>query len=148
MMKDTIDRLNSEFAQFPTMRADELPSSTEIEDASKQIGVPFPRDYQEFLGNYGGAMVGAYPIYGLRPVPVMGKRRWSVVEVTRQCRNGKIPGCDAWIVFSEDQAGNPIGIDAAGAVWIHDHDFGGIAPLAKDFEEYIRKQCLNLEVDV
>jgi hypothetical protein len=144
MMKDTIDKLNSEFSEFPTMRADSLPSSKEIEEASKEVGVPFAPDYHEFLSHFGGAMVGAYPIYGLRSVPVMGSHRWSVVEVTRQFRDDKVPGCDSWVVISEDQAGNPIGMDSEGSIWIHDHDFGGISPLAKSFEEYIRTNCLNL----
>ena len=90
-------------------------------------------------------MVGAYPIFGLRPVSVMGRDRWSVVDITHQYRENNVPGCDAWVIISEDHAGNPVGMARDGVVWIHDHDFGGISQLAKTFEEYVRVQCLGLK---
>jgi len=93
---------------------------------------------------FGAAMVGPYPIFGLRPVDVMGKRRWSVVDVTREYRRKRIPGCNEWAIVSEDQAGNPVGLDREGAIWIHNHDFGGIARLAQNFEEYLRVKCMKL----
>lgn len=78
---------------------------------------------------------------------VMGTRHWSVVEVTRHYRPIGVPGTDAWAVISEDHAGNPVGMDKDGAIWIHDHEFGGISPLANGFEEYVRVQCLRLPKD-
>lgn len=148
MTNDTLERLRAKLAESPVLRADSLPSSEEIDHASHELGVPFGTDYREFLLMFGGAMIGPYPIFGLRPVEVMGDDHWSVVDVTRQYRNDGVPGSEAWVVISEDHSGNPVGMDSDGAIWIHDHDCGGIAPLAKDFEEYVRKQCLNLEVDV
>lgn len=144
MKKDTLERLESKFAEFPIMRSELLPTSDEIDKASIEVGVPFSSDYQAFLLRFGGAMVGAYPIFGLRPVSVMGDDRWSVVDVTRWYRKENVPGCNAWVIFSEDQAGNPVGMDRDGVIWIHDHDFGGITRLANDFEEYIRVRCLGL----
>src|SRR5437016_9302500 len=111
MRTDTIDRLNAEFTEFPIMRADGVPNTAEIMDASRQLGIPFAGDYQEFLLRYGGGMVGPYPIFGLRPVEVMGKGEWSVVDVTREFRAQRVPGSDRWVIISLDHAGNPMGVD-------------------------------------
>lgn len=92
-------------------------------------------------------MVGPHPIFGLRPVEVMDVDLWSVVDVTRWYRSDGVPGTDQWIIISDDHCGNPVGIDRNGAVWIHDHDFGGIDHLAKDFEDYIRTWCLKVPSD-
>jgi len=92
----------------------------------------------------GGGMVGPYPIFGLRPVDVMGTDQWSVVDVTRHYRSDGVPGVDKWAVISEDHAGNPIGMDGEGVIWIHDHDFGGVSTIARTFEEYVRVHCLKL----
>lgn len=143
MTSDTIDRLDAKL-EAPILRAVDLPSEAEIVQAEREIGVPFPEDYWQFLLRYGGAMVGSRPVFGLRPVEVMGVDHWSVQDVTRHYRSHGVPGTDQWVVLSEDQAGNPIGIDSSGVVWIHDHDFGGLAHLAKDFENYIRTWCLKL----
>ncbi len=147
MMPDTINRLDAEFAESPMMRAADVPSEAEVVQAEQQIGVAFPDDYRQFLLRYGGAMVGPYPVFGLRPVEVMGVNHWSVLDVTRHYRSDGVPGTDHWAVISEDHAGNPIGMDQNGAIWIHDHDFGGAAHLARTFEDYIRTRCLKLPSD-
>jgi hypothetical protein len=144
MRSDTVERLDAEFAEFPIMRASEVPSKAEVAESEQQIGVAFDSDYREFLLRYGGGMVGPYPIFGLRPVEVMGTDHWSVVEMTRHCRSDGVPGVERWVVISEDHAGNPVGMDAEGSIWIHDHDFGGIAAIACSFEEYVRHRCLKL----
>lgn len=143
-MADTIERLDDKFARYPMMRATSEPSDAEIEEASQQIGIPFVDDYRQFLLRYGGAMVGANPVFGLRPVEVMDEDTWSVVDVTHWFRSTKVPGCDSWAVVSVDHGGNPIGMDRFGAIWIHDQVFGGLSPLARSFEEYIRVWCLKL----
>jgi hypothetical protein len=144
MSPDTLDRLDEMFAEFPIMRADDVPSEAEIAEAEQDIGVPFSKDYREFLLRYGGGMVGPYPIFGLRPVEVMGANRWSVREMTQDYRSDGIPGVERWIVVSEDHGGNPLGMNADGAIWIHDHDYGGVSPIADSIEEYIRVNCLKL----
>ncbi len=144
MNSDTLDRLDQMFAESPMMRAEDVPTQDEVDAASHEIGIPFPEDYREFLLRYGGAMVGPYPVFGLRPVDVMDDDRWSVVDITGEIRSERLDGVSKWLVFSEDHAGNPIGMDADGKVWIYDHDFGGVAKLAEDFEEYVRTQCLKL----
>jgi hypothetical protein len=144
MTSHTIERLDAGFAEFPVTRANDAPSNAEIDQAEQQIGVPFDEDYREFLLRYGGGMVGPYPIFGLRPVEVMGNSHWSVLDVTRHYRSHGVPGVERWVVISEDHAGNPVGMDADGAIWIHDHDFGGISAIAESFEEYLRGRCLKL----
>lgn len=144
MSPETVARLRSEFDSFPNMVAESQPTSEEIDQAASELRVPFTDDYVEFLRVFGGAMVGAYPIFGLRPVSVMGKRRWSVVAMTKLYRQHSVPGVDDWIVFSEDHAGNPVGFDAKGTVWTHDHDFGGITQLSDSFEHYLRERCLKI----
>lgn len=144
MMPDTVDRLDAMLAEYPFMRAEDAPSEAEVAQAEQRVGVAFPDDCRQFLLRYGGAMVGPYPVFGLRPVEVMGVDFWSVVDVTEQCRADGIPGTDQWVVISMDHAGNPVGIDRDGAIWIHDHDFGGLAHLATSFEDYIRTWCLKV----
>lgn len=122
--------------------ASSLPAENEIEQAAKELGIPFPNDYNEFLQTFGGAMVGPYPFFGLRPVPVMG-RNWSVVEMTKCYRQQSIPEAAHWVVFSEDHAGNPIGFDSNEGIWIFDHDFGGVTRLANSFEDYLLNHCLR-----
>jgi len=144
MMQDTIERLDAKFAESPILRALGVPSESEIAHAEQKLGIPFADDYREFLHRYGGAMVGPYPVFGLRPVEVMGTGHWSVLDVTQHYRSDGVPSTDRWAVISEDHAGHPIGIDRNGVIWIHDHDFNGTLQLASTFEEYIRTRCLKL----
>lgn len=145
MNDETITRLTDKLSESPILRAATLPSEAEIDDASNEIGVPFSTQYREFLLKYGAAMVGPYPIYGLRPVEVMGDDSWSVVAMTKHFRQDNIQAARGWVVVSSDHGGNPVGMDRDGAIWIHDHDFGGVAPLAKSFEEYLRVRCLGMK---
>lgn len=145
MNRETITQLTDKLSESPILRAESLPSAAEIDDASREIGVPFSSDYRDFLLMFGAAMVGPYPIYGLRPVEVMGDDSWSVIAMTKQSRQDKVPEANGWVIVSSDHAGNPVGMDRDGAIWIHDHDFGGVARLAKNFEEYLRVRCLGLK---
>ena len=145
MNQETTSRLTEKLSESLILRAESLPSATEIDAVSSEIGVPFSSDYRDFLLTFGAAMVGPYPIYGLRPADVMGDDSWSVLEMTKRFREENVPEAYGWIIVSTDQAGNPVGMDREGAIWIHDHDFGGIARLAKNFEEYLRVRCLGLK---
>lgn len=145
MTPDTIERLDNLFAESSVMRADEVPTNDEVDSASQQVGIPFSEDYRQFLLRYGGAIVGPYPVFGLRGSDVMEEERWSVIDVTNEVRQSGIDGVSEWVIFSEDHSGNPIGMDANGKVLIFDHDFGGVAELASEFEGYIRTQCLKVE---
>ena len=144
MMTDTKERLEERFAESPIVRASNAPSDAEIDEAAQALGVLFDSDYREFVRLYGGAMVGPYPIFGLRPVEVMDDELWAVVTVTERYRETGIAKIAEWYVVSEDHAGNPVGVDAEGKVWTYDHDFGGPAVIASSFEEYLRSKCLSL----
>ncbi|MCO8120271.1 SMI1/KNR4 family protein [Stieleria sp. TO1_6] len=144
MKIELLAALDQLFSESPAMRADDLPTEDEIDVASQKLNVPFPQDYREFLKRYGGAMVGPYPVFGLRPVEVMEKERWSVVKITEAIRY-ELANNLRWVIFSEDHSGNPIGFDATGSVLIFDHDFGGETKIADSFESYIRLQCLKLK---
>ncbi len=75
----------------------------------------------------------------------MGDDSWSVLEMTKRFREENVPEANGWIIVSTDQAGNPVEMDRDGAIWIHDHDFGGVARLTKNFEGYLRVQYLGLK---
>ncbi|MGC4002693.1 MAG: SMI1/KNR4 family protein [Pirellulales bacterium] len=147
MNQETTIRLAEKHSGLSFLRAETLPDSAEIDDASNEIGIPFSSDYRSFLLTFGAAIVGPYPIYGLRPVEVMGDDSWSVVEMTKQFRAEGVASAHEWIIFSSDHAGNPVGMDRVGKIWIYDHDFGGVAPAAENFEEYLRIWCLGIKDD-
>lgn len=138
----TWQMLDQEFAQFPLMRASEVPSDAEIADAAAALGCTFHEDYVAFLRRYGGATVGSMPVFGLRPAPVTGTP-WHVVEVTKWFREQGWPGVDEWYIISEDGFGNPIGLTPDGRVMVSDHDVGRVMVLANDFEDFLLHHCLR-----
>lgn len=140
MKTQTIELLERHLNEFPFLRG--TPASPDaISAAADAIGVEFPSDYRAFLQQFGAAVVGAYPIYGLTRIQGMGKR-WSVVDVNRAFREDGWPGVSNWLIVSADLAGNPIGIDTDQVVKRSDHDFGGISAVARDFEEFLLR-CLS-----
>lgn len=145
MREDTWDSLAKMFTAFPVMRAEGVDVG-EIDAASHELGLPFPNDFRDFLSRYGGAIVGPYPVFGLRRAEPMGRNEESVVEVTRHFRKKRWPGTEAWVIFSIDLAGNPIGFDREGKVWISDHDRGLIEIISDTFEAYLRERCLKIEL--
>lgn len=143
MRPETWQAIDEMFREDPVLRAGEV-SYEEIDAAAAQAGFQLDLDYREFVHRYGGAIVGPYRIYGLRSAPAMGRKGNSVFEITRDFRRQRWPGVDDWLVISIDHAGNPIGIDKDGKVWISDHDAGVVEPIANSFEEFLRKRCLNM----
>lgn len=135
---DALDRL---FERSPDLKAGAVPLS-EIEQAEQALGVTLADDYRRFVARYGAAIVGALPVYGLGRARPMGKSEASFVDVTRRFRGQGWPGVEAWTVISMDHSGNPVGLDASGAVWISDHDAGTIEKLADDFEGFLTQWCL------
>lgn len=142
MKARTKGELDALFTRHPILRADGA-SDAEIDQASKALGILFPSDYRVFLRRYGGAVVGAYSIIGLRLATPMGDEERSVVEVTNRFRSQGWPGTSEWVVFSVDLAGNPIGFSADGSVWISDHDEGAIFKVADSFDAFLWRQCLK-----
>lgn len=125
-------------------RATEVPSDEEIAVAETELSCVFDDDYAAFLRRYGGATVGPFPVFGLRPVEAMGEP-WSVTEVTRQLREQAWAGTDQWYVISDDGFGNPIGLANDGRVMVSDHDAGQISQVARNFEEFLLKNCLHVK---
>lgn len=145
MRSQTWKALDDFFSEAPILKAEGV-SPAEVTGAEREVGVRLAEDYKEFIRRYGGAIVGAFPIYGLRSVEPMGN--WdSFVKVTKIFRQQHWPGVEKWAVISMDHAGNPVGLDAEGKVWISDHDVLAIQLLAPDFEAYLRKWCLEMQDD-
>ncbi len=141
MRDQTWQTLEDIFSEYPDLKAEAV-EAAEVTAAEKEIGVKLPEDFKEFIRRYGGAIVGPFPIYGLRRADPMGDDKSSFLEVTKRFRKDSWPGTDKWVIISMDHAGNPVGLDAAGKVWISDHDVCAIQLLAPDFEGYL-KRCLR-----
>jgi hypothetical protein len=143
MRNETWEALDSQFSETPILKAESV-ELDEIVAAERRLSVPLVDDYREFIRRYGGAIVGPFPVYGLRKAGPMGNREGSFLEITEAFRQKGWPGVENWVVISMDHGGNPIGLDADGKIWISDHDAGAVQVIAKSFESYLRKQCLNL----
>jgi hypothetical protein len=143
MRPDTWQAIDEMFQEDPVLRAEEV-SCEEIDAAAAQAGFQLGSDYREIVHRYGGGIVGSYRVYGLRRAPAMGRTEGSVFEITRDFRRQRWPGVNDWLVISTDHAGNPVGLDEEGKVWISDHDAGVVEVIANSFEEYVRKRCLNM----
>jgi len=141
MNETTIARLDRLFSSRPILRAASTPTDTDVAQAEAALHVKFAADYVEFVKRYGGAMVGPLPVFGLRPVHVMGNR-WSVVDVTDWYREQKWPGANDWYVISEDGFSNPIAIDRQGLVVSYDHNTNEQVAIASSFEHFL-ESCLR-----
>ena len=133
------DELEREFARFPVMVACGV-SEDAVNAAEVQIGCIFDASYRQFLRRYGGGLVGDGPILGLACAEAMGNDLWSVVETTERFRRDKWPGADAWYIVSVDGAGNPVGVDKQGVVWLSDHDAHEIVRIASSFQEFLERK--------
>lgn len=143
MRDETWQALDDMFFRTPILKAEEV-ESDEIAAAERKVGVALADDYKEFIRRYGGAIVGPFRVFGLRKAAPMGRNEGSFVEITESFRRRCWPGAEKWAVISMDHAGNPVGLDAEGKVWISDHDTRAVQTIAANFEVYLRKQCLNL----
>jgi len=144
MKANTRQLLEELFPKTPILKAESV-DAAEIAAAEAALGVSLSHDYKEFIARYGGGIVGPFPIFGLRKAAPMAKNEDSFVEVTKMFRRQGWPDVRKLAVISMDHAGNPIGIDGAGRVWISDHEARTVQVIADDFETYLRKSCLNLE---
>ena len=136
--------IEEKFKKHPVLKAEAV-AYEEIDAAAAIAGVKLPEDYREFIHRYGGAIVGPLPIIGLRKAQAMANTERSVFEVTKHFRSQGWRGVDEWLVISVDLAGNPIGLDKDGRIWIFDHDAGVVEIIAKNFEGFLRKRCLKLD---
>lgn len=135
--------LDEIFSRAPVLRAEAVGPS-EIAAAEAEVGIVLSSDYKDFIARYGGAIVGPFRVFGLRKAISMGKNEGSFVDITNTFRRQRWPGVDKWAVISMDHGGNPVGLDAAGKIWISDHDAGAVQIIALNFEGYLRRRCLNL----
>lgn len=85
------------------------PASTqEIEHAEKELGVKFPKEYQEFLEEFGAVLANGVEVYGLPSSELNAPPLWqNVVTVTKELRDWGQVGADqsALIPISEDGTG-------------------------------------------
>ncbi len=144
MKKIIWDGLEKLFEEFPFMKADPVLLEEEIVETEKKLGVRFASDYKEFIQKYGGAIVGPFPIYGLRHADPMDDELWSVAEVTMHYRNEGWPCVNDLYIISSDHSDNPVGIRNDGQVISYDHDLGEAFEIAKSFEVYLA-HCLGIE---
>ena len=143
MRDETWQVLDDIFSRTPILKSEEV-EFDEISAAEGEVGVVLSDDYKEFVHRYGGAIVGQFRVFGLRKAVPMGRNEGSFVEVTNSFRRQRWPGVEKWAIISTDHAGNPIGLDAEGKIWISDHDARAVQTIAASFEAYLRKQCLKL----
>jgi hypothetical protein len=143
MRDETWLALDEMFSKTPVLKAEAVDPS-EIAAAEVEVGVVLSSDYKEFIARYGGAIVGPFRVFGLRKAIPMGKNEGSFVDITNTFRRQRWPGVDKLAVISMDHGGNPVGLDATGKIWISDHDSGSVQAIALDFEDYLRRRCLNL----
>jgi len=143
MRDDTWEALGKIFSLTPILKAEEV-DFEEIATAEHEVGILLSQDYKEFVHRYGGAIVGPFRVFGLRKAVPMAKNEASFVQVTTAFRRQHWPSVENWAVISMDHAGNPVGLDASGKVWISDHDARAVQIIAPNFEEYLRKHCLAL----
>ncbi len=141
MKKSTFEKLENLFDEFPFMKSEPV-SIDELSNAEKKLGVRFTPDYKEFVQKYGGAIVGSFPIYGLRQADPMDDKLWSVYSVTMHYRNEGWPCVENLYIISSDHADNPVGITNVGKIVSYDHDLGELVSVSESFEEYLI-QCLG-----
>ena len=133
---ETIRRLDQLFTTAPVLLGGGPVSPAELDRAEELVGSKFDAAYREFVERYGGAMVGSLPIVGLRVAEVMGDDD-LVTDVTAHFRRDGWKPTQEWVVISIDLAGNPIGLDADGKVWLSDHDAGEVVMMAPTFEDFV-----------
>lgn len=141
MKLETLNKLVDFFGQWRFMQGGSV-TSDDLRAAAQALGVQFSPDYCQFVERFGGAIVGPYPIYGLKRAEPMDAKLWSVVQVTNHFRSQQWPGLGSAYVISMDHAGNPIWIDSEGVLRSFDHDSGEYLVISPDLESYLVK-CLG-----
>jgi hypothetical protein len=145
MRENTRQQLEQSYAEFPRTRAEGVPYA-EIASVAAAMGAVLPDDYIEFIHRYGGGYVGPYLIFGLRKCEwASASPRCLLDEETTYYRREQWPGFRSdWIAIGNDHSGNPFCLAPDGRVWVADHDVGEALLVASDFEEFLRKECLEV----
>lgn len=134
--------LESRFKEHPVLAAGPV-SLPEVSLLETYAGFSLPEVYKEFVLNYGGGIVGSFPIYGMRRAHAMALDEESAINVTQKYRLQKSRGIDGWLIISSDLSGSPIGLLPTGEIWISDVEFGVVAPLSPTFESFLVDVCLR-----
>lgn len=146
-MKDEAWKLVDDFfSESPSLKADPV-SYEAIDKHFRDLSFSVPDDYREFVHRYGAGILGAHTICGIGACKLMGNDSESALKVTESFKSRKWPGVEKWLIISVDSAGNPIGMDSAGKIWISDVVHRCIDELADDFEEFIFEWCMDYEDD-
>jgi SMI1-KNR4 cell-wall len=142
MSKTMYELLDATFEEFPVLVAGPVALS-EAERIERFAGFSLPNSYKGFVTRYGGAIVGAYSVFGCGASTAMGVDEGSAIDVTNRFRADCWPGSDASIVISVDHGGNAIMLYENGEIVRFDHDFGVTEILATSFEDFILNFCLG-----
>lgn len=136
MKPEVVRRLDELYREWPVTLGGGPVSPAELDRAEASVGMKLDATYREFVERYGGGLIGSLPILGLRVEEAMGPGE-LVTEMTARFRADGWHPTQAWVVISVDLAGNPIGLDANGEVWLSDHDAGEVVKLATTFEDFV-----------
>ena len=118
-------------------------TETEIDEASRELGLYFPRAYRDFLLRFGGISVGGEHIHGLRRTEI---NPCLMIDITNHYRALSWPHAEQWIVVSEDVSGSPVGIAPDGRVLCSCEDkCYEIEEWGKSFEDFLRRWCMGLD---
>ncbi|WP_397580915.1 SMI1/KNR4 family protein [Sphingorhabdus sp.] len=142
MTNGIYELLDTKFEMFPVLVAGPA-TALEIDRIEQFAEFSLPHTYKEFISRYGGAVVGAYSIFGSGAASAMGADEGSVVDVTKRLRAQQWPGAENSLVISVDLGGNAIMMNGLGQISRFDHDFGATDILANDFGDFILNFCLK-----
>ncbi|WP_280191011.1 SMI1/KNR4 family protein [Delftia sp. PS-11] len=93
--------------------------------------------YQEFLRFSGGAVIGAYPVYGVSSVDLMDAHFNTANKVTKKYEEDGMIEKGRFLVISENHAGDPIYLNLDGSVVESSHD-GFQYKSWENFNEFIK----------
>lgn len=142
MTKTMRELLDAKFEEFPVLVAG--PAAPQAIQQIEEFGsFPLPESYREFVSRYGGAIVGAYPVFGSGASTAMADDQSSVIDMTDRFRADNWQGSDDSLVVSMDHAGNAIMLGQDGKIVCFDHDAGETDILAPTFERFIVDWCLK-----
>ena len=99
------------------------------------LGADFRTALRELLLEFGGLLVGKFPLYGTQRPEFLADELFRISDVNARAHD-EFPLEDSDLVFSEDN-GAPIFFSSSYEVLVYDHDFGGRLHLADSFEEFL-----------
>jgi hypothetical protein len=108
MTPATIQRLRDFYTLHPIATANRACSPQEVEQLESNLGFNLPDDYKQFLFLFGAGSAGPYPIFGFGRSQNMSISQGSAWDETLLFRKDGWNGTENWLVFSEDNGGNPI----------------------------------------